>query len=251
MTAPSKETVFRIATISLALVISVLVSEVALRTFVPIRPKYITIGEDAIYPSEGLANPIHYTFDSISGYSLIPNINDIARQITTDQYGFRVTGRTYDESKSSIIFVGDSTVFGWAVKDTATFAYLLADRFAHHDLNFINMGVPSYSLGHIGQVLKYKVPEYDPTLVFVSILWPWLPFNSYSNTEAWKTVDFDFYRQTIPARTEFVGDSEPDHTGGLYTLHGRWHDRVRVSEKPAPVRSQSGASGTRRGKDPV
>lgn len=167
---------------------------------------YIGIG-DKVYPLSGLAGPQHYTYDPITGYSLIPNIHDTKQQITTDENGFRITGKSVDLNKESIIFVGDSTVFGWGTEDTGTFPYLIAQNPIFEHYNIINMGVPSYSVGHRTQVLKYKVPHFHPKVVLVSILWPWKLFGSYSSPEAWKNVDYDFYHQTIPLRTQF----QPPH----------------------------------------
>ncbi|MFT5170340.1 MAG: hypothetical protein ACI9BD_000107 [Candidatus Marinamargulisbacteria bacterium] len=47
-----------------------------------------------------------------------------------------------------------------------------------------------------------KVSQYKPKVVFVCILWPWKPFKSYSNHDAWKEIDFDFYKETIPLRSK-------------------------------------------------
>lgn len=161
-----------------------------------------------IYPLAGLAGPQHYTYDAVTGYSLIPGINDPKQQITTDTNGFRTTGRKIDVDKPSIIFVGDSTVFGWGVGDAETFQYLLAQERTFKGYNIINMGVPSYSLGHIAAVLKNKVLQFNPRIVVVGILWPWKAFESYSNLQAWEKIDFDFYKKTIPFRTHFE-HSEP------------------------------------------
>jgi len=148
----------------------------------PYKTKYVDLG-DSIYPIYGLASAEHYTFDPKTGYSLIPHIKDDKQLITTDEYGFRTT-KKYDPNLESIIFVGDSTVFGWGVKDSVTFPYKIAT-----DYNVINMGVPAYSVAHIKEVLTKKVPKFNPKIVFVSILWPWKPFDSYSNEDAWKEID--------------------------------------------------------------
>lgn len=165
------------------------------------RNQFVHLG-NRIYPLAGLTRPEHFTSDSTSGYALIPNIQDAEQMITTDRYGFRTTGRFYDPQKDSIIFVGDSTVFGWGVKDSATFEYQIAQNL-DSSWNIINMGVPSYSLGHICSVLKQKALFFRPKIVFVAILWPWEPFTDYGSPEAWRKIDFDFYRKTIPLRQTF------------------------------------------------
>lgn len=156
-----------------------------------------------IYPLAGLTMPHHFTYDPVTGYALIPNIHDSRQAINTDSNGFRTVGRPIDPGKPSIIFVGDSTVFGWGVADEHTFVYLLGQQNFLEEYNIINMGVPSYSLGHIVQVLKNKVSKFRPKIVVVAILWPWKPFTLYSNPQAWKNIDYEFYHRTIPLRTVY------------------------------------------------
>lgn len=200
-----KRKVFAASTVFLTLAVIFFIFEGYLRFFTSYSsPNFTKLG-DRIYSLKGLARPEHYTFDPVTGYAMIPNIHDQAQLITTDQYGFRTTGRKIDLNKESIIFVGDSTVFGWGVQDTSTFPYLIAQNEDLKEFNIINMGVPSYSIGHIVSVLKNKVPRFHPKIVFVSILWPYKPFDAYySSPNAWKEIDFDFYRKTIPLRRTFV-----------------------------------------------
>lgn len=202
-----KKTVFAVTVAFLTLGIIFVILEAYLRLFTSYSfPSFARI-DGKIYPLKGLARPYHYTFDPITGYAMIPNIHDSSQSITTDEYGFRTTGRKIDLNKGSIIFVGDSTVFGWGVKDTGTFPYLIAHDEDLKKFNVINMGVPAYSLGHIVSVIKNKVPQFRPKIVFVAILWPWKPFDAYSSPTAWKQIDFDFYKKTIPLRTNFVAQS--------------------------------------------
>src|SRR5436190_424667 len=152
------------------------------------------------YKVDGLTTGDHFTFDSKTGYALIPNILDKRRGITTDQYGNRITSAARHEK--SIVLLGDSTVFGWGVRDEDTFAYKLArdPRFA--DYTIVNAGVPSYSLGHIVATLDEKVSQYNPAVVVISVLWPWKAFDekAYGGQDGWKTIDFDFYKILFPVR---------------------------------------------------
>ena len=66
----------------------------------------------------GKAGSKQYTYDDITGYSLRRNISDQVLGINTDQFGNRNTARKYDKKKKSILFVGDSSVFGWGVRET-------------------------------------------------------------------------------------------------------------------------------------
>lgn len=180
--------------------------EVFFRFIQPYDPEYVVFQTSQglqIYREEGLTGGIHFTFDPVTGYSLIPGIADVDRGIATDEYGFRTVGREILPDMDSIIFVGDSTVFGYGVRDQASFPYLVAQNGSLENYNVINMGVPAYSVGHIVRVLENKVPAFRPKIMFVAILWPWKPFYSYGSRDAWKKVDFDFYRATIPERHEF------------------------------------------------
>src|SRR3989338_8690922 len=202
-----KKKVFAVTTVFLTLGIIFFTLEAYMRLFTSYsRPSFTKIG-DKIYSLKGLARPYHYTFDPMTGYAMIPNIHDDNQSITTDEYGFRTTGKTIEPGKESIIFVGDSTVFGWGVKDASTFPYLIAQNENLKEFNVINMGVPAYSIGHIVSVIKNKVPRFKPKIVFVSILWPWKPFDAYSSSTAWEKIDYDFYKQTIPLRSNFVAQA--------------------------------------------
>ncbi len=202
-----KRKVFAGAAAFLTLCIIFLILELSIRLFTSYASPRFTKIDNKIYSLQGLARPYHYTFDPITGYAMIPNIHDENQFITTDEYGFRATGREIELNKESIIFVGDSTVFGWGVKDTSAFPYLIAQDEDLKEFNVINMGVPAYSAGHIVSVIKNKVPRFNPKIVFVSILWPWKPFGAYSSPRAWKEIDYDFYKKTIPLRSKFIAQS--------------------------------------------
>lgn len=197
-----KERLFAFVTACLTVLLCFLILEGFFRWRHPFVSNYANLN-GTIY-SQGITSPEHYTFDPLTGYSLIPSIVDREAFITTDQYGLRITGRPVDIARKSVIFVGDSTVFGWGVKDTKNFVYLISQSQDLKEFNVINMGVPAYSLGHIKAVLENKVARFNPALVFVQILWPWKPFDAYSSRDAWRTVDFEFYKNTIPLQSHFV-----------------------------------------------
>lgn len=199
-----KNTLFHVTMYFVTMSVIIVILELFFTFLLPQFPKYIKLQDNKVYPLYGLANRTHYTFDEVTGYSLIPNIKNTRQKITTDKNGFRTTGKPFNPELESIIFVGDSTVFGWGVPDYQTFPYLIAKNEFLKNYNVINMGVPSYSLGHIVNVLKYKVPKYKPKIVFVEILWPWKPFDAYISKEnAWKNVDYKFYKKIIPYRRRF------------------------------------------------
>ena len=75
------------------------------------------------YSRDGKVGISQYTYDNITGYSLRKNINDSFISVETDSYGNRKGFRDFDPQKKSIGLIGDSTVFGWGVRDEQTFAY--------------------------------------------------------------------------------------------------------------------------------
>jgi hypothetical protein len=165
------------------------------------------------YKIDGITTPSLFTFDPVTGYAPIPNIRDRQRGISTDEFGNRITARPFDKGKQSIVLVGDSSVFGWGVRDEQTFAYKLAKDPRFSEYNIVDTGVPSYSLGHIAAVIKDKAARYNPALVVVAVLWPWKAFDfagEYGSSEGWKAIDFDFYKKIYPVRTSYT---EPPDAG--------------------------------------
>ena len=156
------------------------------------------------YKHDGITDNSHYTYDEISGYSLIPQMRDPLKGITTDVNGNRISAHPFDPQKQSIVFVGDSTVFGWGVRDEETFVYKLSQDKRFENYNFVNLGVPSYSLAHIAAVLEHKVPQYNPKIVFIAVLWPWKAFESYGDESRWLIIDNAFYKENFPKRVHFV-----------------------------------------------
>ena len=159
-----------------------------------------------------------YTYDPYTGYSLIKNIRDHYLKVNTDYLGNRSTSLPYDPKKQSILLIGDSTTFGWLASDQETFAYKLSQAKEFRCYNVVNLGVPSYSLGQISNVIKYKAPQYKPVLIATSILWPWKAFNDSfygpNPDKSWRSVDTVYFRSVIPDRTSYFRPYIP----GTYAL---------------------------------
>ena len=193
--------------------------------------------------AHGWTSNYHYTYDPVTGYSLIPNMVDAKHCITTDANGNRIPARPYDKNKPTIIFVGDSSVFGAGVCDNENYVYLLgADPELGKKYNFVNMGVASYSLGHIDQVLRQKVQKYHPAAVFVAILWPWKAFNDYGGGDNWKKVNYDFYKKIFPVRDHFVEDPFSSKTPRLYFF---FSDMIKQMEYGETLRENFSRPGVR------
>lgn len=223
--ADKKRFAFTLSTVLFVVLICFVLSEVCFRIILPYYPAFSRIG-NKLYPTKGIIDPNYYMFDPETGYAFLPDIKDPLHEIHTDEFGFRITSRPVDKAKGSIIFVGDSTIFGWAVRDKDTFCYLLSEARALKDYNVINMGVPGYALGHIVAVLKNKVPRFRPRIVVVEILWPWLPFSQSHTLKAWKELDFDFYKMVVAPKREFdlttVTETFPWYTPRTYLVAKDW-----------------------------
>ena len=160
------------------------------------------------YSRDGKAGFPQYTYDNITGYSLRKNINDNFISVETDSYGNRKAFRDFDPQKKSIVLIGDSTVFGWGVRDEQTFAYKIGQNEKFSCLNIVNLGVPSYSLGNISEVIKYKANEYNPAIIFTAVLWPWkafeAPFYGPNPKDDWKKVNKEYFKKKVPLRDGYV-----------------------------------------------
>ena len=207
LNSPRKAAVFYLLFFLFSIFVTVLTAEIYIRFVMKYQPgRYEVQGKDYLYPVVGLAGPWHYTFDVETGYSLIKNMVDRRRLISTDSFGNRMTKTNFDPQKKSLLFVGDSTVFGWGVKDEDTFSSRISEILINKDLNVLNLGVPSYSLGNILAVLQKKAPLLNPKYIVVAILWPWKPYSVYQTDKAWKEIDFDFYKKNFPERDKFNED---------------------------------------------
>tara|TARA_B100000212_G_scaffold312552_1_gene264896 strand:+ start:86 stop:1171 length:1086 start_codon:yes stop_codon:yes gene_type:complete len=160
------------------------------------------------YRRDGKVGFSQYTYDNITGYSLRKNINDSFISVETDSYGNRKGFRDFDPKKKSIVLIGDSTVFGWGVRDEETFAYKIGQNEKFSCLNIVNLGVPSYSLGNISEVIKYKANKYNPAIIFTAVLWPWKAFEDTfygpNPKDDWKKVNKEYFKKKVPLRYGYV-----------------------------------------------
>jgi lysophospholipase L1-like esterase len=123
--------------------------------------------------------------DSIRGFRLRPNYR--GENLSTGKSGFR-NPLPLDWQKHKIIFaLGESTTFGWGLKDGQTYPAQLQERLKmldpENDYVVVNAGVPSYSSEQVLLFLKELLDRYQPAAVLVGFVWNDI---FYSSLQDWK-----------------------------------------------------------------
>lgn len=108
------------------------------------------------------------------GFALKPNFKNSL--YTIDSNGFRITPA---EAKSKPLFtvltMGESTTFGWMVKDDETYPYYLAKdlQTKYPNVQVVNAGIPSYTssqvLAYLREILTKKTVH--PDMILINIMW--------------------------------------------------------------------------------
>lgn len=125
-------------------------------------------------------HPIHprgmLSPDPVLGHVLTPNFEGTLSRVDFE-IDFRINARGLrgadlhprSESSVRILFLGDSTTWGWGVEAGQAYPALLGERlqarYPDTDIQVLNAGVPFY--GTIDEVafLKHRVAELDPDIV--------------------------------------------------------------------------------------
>ena len=99
-------------------------------------------------------------------------------------------GREKSANEKRIIVTGDSSIYGWGVRDNETYAvYLereLRSRLAGTRLEVINLGVPGYSTEQTLRLLDEVGWAYEPDLVVVSNLFSDCNIDAFQDRTALK-----------------------------------------------------------------
>jgi len=117
------------------------------------------------------------------GFALKPNFKN--ELYTIDADGFRVVPLNVPSPDKTILCMGESTTFGWMVKDNETYPYYLSLDLQQSGTNakVINGGIPSYTssqvLLYLKEILDKK--EIKPNLVLVNIMWNDIWYSSVQN----------------------------------------------------------------------
>lgn len=123
----------------------------------------------------------------VRGFALRPGFEDPLYRINAA--GFRGPELPEPLRPGSVILaVGDSTTFGWNVRDDETWPHGLQRYLAASGLEqrvlVVNAGVPSYTSSQVRLYLEELLPRLEPDVVLVGVLWndvwfssldPWFP----------------------------------------------------------------------------
>jgi len=122
--------------------------------------------------------------DESLGFRLIANHKDKRYSINSE--GFRGEEFPTDfNSRFKILALGESTTFGWDVKDDESYPYYLMQELQKNrkDIYVINGGVPSYTsaqtLLYMREILKKD--KIQPDIILINILWNDIWYSSISN----------------------------------------------------------------------
>lgn len=95
-------------------------------------------------------------------------------KIHSNEDGFRTSNLPRKKGKGNyrIVFLGDSTTYGWGVNQKQRFSEILQERLnASQDrlcFEIINMGIPGYSSAHGVETFDHFALKYDPDMLVVS-----------------------------------------------------------------------------------
>lgn len=119
----------------------------------------------------------------LRGFALKPGFSNGMYRV--NQEGFR--GEDFPgniENKKCILTLGESTTFGWGVKDNETYPFFLMNQFPEKDnVYVINGGVPSYTSSQTLVYLKeiLTMGDFKPDIVLINILWNDIWYSTVSN----------------------------------------------------------------------
>ena len=119
-----------------------------------------------------LGSNLHYEYEDDLWF-LKPNQKGFTypnnEYATINSEGYR--GNLIDPKKDTILFLGDSLVFGYAIGDNDTLTENLLKEFeGNGDFNIINGGVPGYGISQMIRLYTTKYAKYEPDYVVVSFI---------------------------------------------------------------------------------
>jgi lysophospholipase L1-like esterase len=119
----------------------------------------------------------------LRGFALKPGFSNGMYRV--NQQGFR--GKDFPGSigkQKRILTLGESTTFGWGVKDNQTYPFFLMNQFSKTDnVYVVNGGVPSYTSSQTLAYLEEILIKGDlrPDIVLINILWNDIWYSTVSN----------------------------------------------------------------------
>jgi lysophospholipase L1-like esterase len=120
---------------------------------------------------------------AIRGFALKPNFsNDLYR---INSQGFR--GDEFPDNLQTdyktLLAMGESTTFGWDVKNQQTYPVALMQLFTHQQHYVINAGIPSYTSSQTLLYLKeiLSTTRIKPDVILINIMWNDIWYSSIKN----------------------------------------------------------------------
>ena len=81
-----------------------------------------------------------------------------------------------------VLFTGDSSVFGWAVREEQAFAWQVEAKLRHQKVRTINAGVPGYSSAQSRFQIEAMIEELAPDVLVIGNLWSDMMRTGWSDT---------------------------------------------------------------------
>jgi len=121
-----------------------------------------------------LGNNLHYDYvDDL--WVLKPDQNGFTypnnKHATINSEGYR--GDLIDPKKETVLFLGDSLLFGYTIGDNDTLTQNLLRELQKKNIsnyNIVNGGVPGYSISQMLELYNYTYSKYRPKYVVVSFI---------------------------------------------------------------------------------
>ncbi len=118
------------------------------------------------------------------GFALIPGFSNGI--YTVNAKGFRSNGPRTEvmDGQRVILALGESTTFGWQVRDNETYPAYLNGLFSPEDkVCVINGGVPSYTSSQVRVTLEENLADgsIEPDLILICILWNDIWYSTIKN----------------------------------------------------------------------
>ena len=125
-------------------------------------------------------------------WKLEPNVNFKTGNTTTriNAVGLReslLPSQKKQPNEKRIIVTGDSSIYGWGVRDDQTYAIFLEQELRHRfrqPIEVINLGVPGYSTEQTLRLLDKVGWSYDPDLIIVSNLFSDCNIDAFQDKDA-------------------------------------------------------------------
>jgi lysophospholipase L1-like esterase len=185
----SKTTIIKIGLFFCSLAISIVGAELLVRKFA----RQITLSDASKFMENCLTSDPHLpmtTFPNQLCHMTHPQ-NDFNVNGTIDANGYRLNPNNPIDAKKTILFVGDSFIFGWGLRDDQTMPAMLST-------SLINKGIKEYTVINAGFVggkspdsyyvyLSSVLPKLKPDLVILSIF-PWNDFEDV-DSNVWTEVN--------------------------------------------------------------